>query len=70
MKINPTEAVPFSVLAKQLKTKPTRGAVYHWYHHGLKNRRTGQIVKLSAVRISNAMGSTLAACEEFFSNLQ
>ena len=69
MPIKPSDAIPFSELAKQLPRKPSRGAVYYWWHVGLKNKRTGQRIKLEAVATTTGMGSTLDAYEEFLDRL-
>jgi len=67
--IRPTEAIPFSILAKVLPSRPVRATIWSWYRRGLKCRRTGETVKLEAVRTPCGMGSTLEACDEFLIKL-
>lgn len=69
MIIRPTDAIPFSILAKKLPSRPTRATVWSWYRRGLKCRTTGKVVKLEAVRTPCGMGTTLEACDEFLTKL-
>ena len=69
-KIRPSDAIPLSELARHLTDRKTAATLYHWYRHGLLNKRTGEIFKLQTVRVGTGRGSTLLAIDELFDKLE